>query len=244
MRECRAERDLWSLLSILKENNLFGLDSRLIDKSDEEFVREYEYKELKEKDMEFSDIWDMLLKDKTNVRILKGFLLKTWLEFAAQDLTVTTPSMNEKPWSATLKKQREYFLSGGASGAGPSVRYMHPDAQVVGTEGAGRKTLLSLEGVDAFDQVELLRCIWELIRCGDLKRAQEVAFEHQVFWLHSALAGVAEYYYENEENQDEAEEEWQWARVGNVRTPLWHRICRRFVIFTLVDFFLVVFGND
>jgi hypothetical protein len=62
---------------------------------------------------------------------------------------------------------------------------LHPNAQL--TEDG---MLLARDGVDRLDQESLLKTVWQLVRCGHVVRAQQLAVEHRFFWLTASLQGI------------------------------------------------------
>ena len=101
--------------------------------------------------------------------------------------------------------------------------------------------MLQLESPDSIEQESLLKCIWELIRAGDIVRAQELAVEHQQYHLAASLLGVSfenyvpailEYAPPEEETSMEVvnaeDEEERLMKVGNSRRSLWMRTCFKY----------------
>jgi hypothetical protein len=123
------------------------------------------------------------------------------------------------------------------------VPSMHPDAQL-----DLHCLLLPLEGGDCDKQESQLKCIWQLLRCGDMKGAQESAVRHKLYWLSSSLLGHSNPFHEylqaekenkgydkNKDNGSElalivgdggrADSTACVARRGNVRRPIWLKTC-------------------
>ena len=108
------------------------------------------------------------------------------------------------PWGQTLDR----LLTGrGAAGRDDMlVRAAHPDAQL-----GSRGLVKPLDGMDNVDQESIMKVVWQCIRSGQLRRAQEIAHQHQWYWLTACLLGVQHEYYK--ESQGEAAEDGGGSRL-------------------------------
>ena len=197
----RVERDLWSLLSILTRADL------LRDVNDAPFDEEIlsalsPYASLNE-------VINTAYASSESMR--KGKILKDWIESAASDQVTEVPPMGH-PQRATLSRLLKNRPT--------EVKSLHPDAQLT-----KHGTMLSLEAPDNFEQESLLKSLWQLIRSGNIVRAQELAVEHSMFHLAASLLGVA---YEYHDSQEDDQPEDEGLRRGNSRRVLWQRTCSRY----------------
>ena len=167
-------------------------------------------------------------------RVKKGAVLKEWIEKAASDSVRPIAMTNREPWSATLdrilaEKSRPDELRRFDSrfDSPGKVKSVDPDGQFSNENSSSSALLLPLDNVDRLDQESLLKYIWQLIRCGCLVEAQQVAATHGVYWLTGSLIGVA--YHRRPETQSINDDgEAVLARVGNQRQPIWLRTCWRY----------------
>lgn len=74
------------------------------------------------------------------------------------------------------------------------------------------------------DYEVFLKCVWQYVRSGQLQQAQQLAFDHRVFWIASLLRGVDDCYYSELSNGDVA----MVTRIGNVRQPVWSLSCWKY----------------
>ncbi len=225
LQEVKAERDLWSLLEILSMSDLLG--------------------DVSEEDAELSLNQALLalpvtasVPDFVNAayssdsRIKKGAVLKEWIERAAVDRVVDCPAPRALPGSDTLarilKEQQSNGRTNSSGGHKQLVQSLHPDAQLQADGG-----VLPLDGVDRLDQELLLKTVWQLIRSGQILKAQQTAADHRVYWLAASLQGVASHCHkrvmlsdiDQSAAQDRENVEVGVARIGNLKQPVWARTC-------------------
>jgi Nuclear pore protein 84 / 107 len=191
--EARAERDLWSLLDILTRSELLvDLDSP----SCETALRAAMGQLTERSSVE--DVENTALCN--DDRIKKGRVLLEWLEDCATDRVTLAPELRADPWAATLDAiSRDLRSTVKASKSSSSlsdtvvarINSMHPDAQLT-PDGL----VLPLEGGDCDQQELVLRSIWQLLRCGKMKDAQEVALKNKLYWLAASLLGRSQPFYE------------------------------------------------
>jgi len=228
VQEQRAERDLWSLLETLTVNNLlYDIDERACEEKLEKVLSGLSVT------ASIPDYIDAAFS--VDDRLRKGAVLKEWVEKAALDLVSETPAPRGEPWSDTLNRvlRSRHPSRSNPTTQGNQVVSLHPDGQLT-NDGM----LMALDGVDRLDQESLLKTIWQLVRCGHVLRAQQLASEHRLFWLAASLQGIATHTYkyvtasndahsaEQQEYQAQQEEEVVGvARVGNLKQPVWLRTC-------------------
>jgi hypothetical protein len=226
VQEQRAERDLWSLLEALTSANL-------LHDIDEGHCEELCQKALSGLPITASIPDYLQTALAVDDRLRKGAVLKEWIERASLDLVTEAPAPRGEPWAETLNRVLRKRHGAARNSDGGLVSALHPDAQIAQDGG-----LLALDGVDRLDQENLLKSIWQLVRCGLIARAQELAAEHRLYWLSASLHGVATHTCrevtlttgdtQHEGGAMETEAEVQVvgiARVGNVRRPVWLRTC-------------------
>jgi hypothetical protein len=239
----RADRDFWLLLQCLDSTNLLkDIDDHACDKGLQTALADL--------DPKLDTISTIEIAYQADDRIKKGRVLKKWIEDCARDRVVDIPKPNCLPLASTLSA-----IKAGKQGfkhhhiGESSIASLHPDAQV--SDGFA---VLKLHGVDQTDQENLLRLIWQLIRSGQLKEAEAVAMQHDVYWLSAALRGATmpSYCYDNRENfglPDVDSSMWGTeqpplftsnsyrststtstviVRKGNLRWPIWQRTCWKY----------------
>lgn len=224
LTEQRAERDLWSLLELLTAGNLLkDIDEHSCDSTLQKVLSGLPIT---------ASIADYLQAAfEVDDRLRKGSVLKEWMEKAAIDLVSEAPAPRGEPWGETLNRVLRTRHPNSNSMSRTQLQSLHPDAQLT-IEGS----FLSLDGTDRADQESLLKTIWQLLRCGLVTRAQELAAEHRLYWLAASLQGIATHSYkfislsetENDTPLNEnfpAEEVLSVARVGNLKQPVWLRSC-------------------
>jgi hypothetical protein len=240
-QEARAERDLWSLLEILTKSEL------LCDLNADEC--EASLQQAMAALTERSTISDVInAAYRHDARTKKGRVLLEWLETAANDRVTNPPEYRGEPWGTTLativrekKNTNSYNNTSRPAASSLVVPSMHPDAQLTSD---GR--VLALEGNDCHQQESLLTTIWQLLRCGNMKRAQELAVENRLFWLAASLLGHSNPFYDytnsadnacgDQQNMDPSEDHPMnleglgggVVKKGNVRRPLWLRTCWKY----------------
>eukprot|EP01039_Chlorochromonas_danica_P001079 gene1079-1169_t len=224
--ELRVERDLWSLLKLMSFNDVLGI---------------------MEDSMEQSRLQSALanlpivatVPDFVNTAyasddsMKKSAVLKAWLESAALDKVQELANTVHEPWSDTLHFMKT-ATSAARGAAKLSITSLHPDGQLL-LDKSGVK-VLPLVGLDRSDQENLYLYIFQLIRSGQLIKAQQVANDHRMFWLAASLLGVFEHSYEDDNGgvDDGAMDEEQkssrtpYVRRGNARQPVFTRSCWRY----------------
>ncbi len=229
VQEQRAERDLWSLLETLTLNNLlYDIDERACEEKLQKVLSGLSVT------ASIPDYIDAAFS--VDDRLRKGAVLKEWVEKAALDLVSETPAPRGEPWSDTLNRvlRSRHPSRATQTSQGNQVLSLHPDGQLT-NDGM----LLALDGVDRLDQESLLKTIWQLVRCGHVLRAQQLASEHRLFWLAASLQGIATHTYKyvtasNDAHSAEHHQDYQAhseeevvgvARVGNLKQPVWLRTC-------------------
>ena len=224
VQEQRAERDLWSLLETLTSANL------LYD-IDEQHCEEVVQRVLAGLPITASIPDYLQAAFSVDDRLRKGAVLKEWIEKASMDLVTEAPAPRGEPWSETLNRvlrsRHDSTRRGRAALAeAGSVQSLHPDGQI-DPEGS----MLALDGVDRLDQENLLKSIWQLVRCGLVQRAQQLAEEHRLYWLSASLQGIATHFYKpvtlpgDPDQLEHSEEIVGVSRIGNLRQPIWLRTC-------------------
>lgn len=224
LAEQRAERDLWSLLELLTASNLlYDINEHGCDEKLQKVLSGLPVT---------ASIPDYLQAAfEVDDRLRKGSVLKEWVEKAAIDLVSEAPAPRGEPWSETLNRvlRTRHPAARNPPSTSTQLQSLHPDAQLV-ADGS----LLSLDGTDRGDQESLLKTIWQLLRCGLVARAQQLASEHKLFWLAASLQGIATHAYklvslsemdEPSENFPAGEEGTSVARSGNLKQPVWLRTC-------------------
>lgn len=142
-------------------------------------------------------------------RLRKGKIILEWLETCAKDRVQDIPVPSVLPWSETASIIRSRKPS--------SIKSLHPDAQI-----SSDFHVMPLHGDDAYDQENLLRAIWQLIRSGQIERARELAVQQNVFWLAAVLLGGME------RDHVQSEESNVVTAVGNFHKPLWIQNCWKY----------------
>ena len=229
----KAESDFWSLLEILTKANL-------LDDINEDICDIQLNSNLNETLLSLSSASKVSIKDiinqsyKVDDRVKKGAVLKEWIEKAASDSVSVIAKKNREPWSATLgrilaetNRPTDKSSFNNRFEGNEKVKSVDPDGQFSNELSASSALLLPLDGVDRLDQETLLKHIWQLIRCGRLVEAQQVAVNHGVYWLTGSIIGV-EYHNRPEAQTYNEESEVVLSRVGNQRQPIWQRSCWRY----------------
>ena len=202
--EARTERDLWTLLDIVTRADLLcDLNDADCELSFQSAISQLTERNNIEEVMDTAYVHDSRLK--------KGRVLLDWLEGAAADRVSTSPASRGDAWSNTLfeimktsnrgsdksviSNQAKVSTrnSGKQSTVTNAVKSMHPDAQLTFPD----CLMLPLNGVDRDYQEAVLKCIWQLVRCGKVIDAQNEAVKHRLFWLAASLSGHFDSYYEN-----------------------------------------------
>lgn len=228
LEDLRVERDLWTLAGSLLVQ---GLLKDIQDEPNEQALQLYLSSLLPSATLEEVINRSML----TDERIRKGRVLRDWLEGCSTDQVHELPVPVEDspevfPWTETLARLKargaqEQQRKGSPKG----VSHVHPDAQL-----GPACLLIPLDGGDHTNQETLLKVVWQLIRSGQLVKAQELAHTHKVHWLTAAMMGVAEEFYAcggSEELDDEDAGEVGVAQVtrrGNKNRPLWIQACWKY----------------
>ena len=224
--DARAERDLWALAGALTEAGLLEGDVyENFQSTVEDTVNRCD------PDASIEEVFTVALQ--RSYRIKKGRVLKDWVEGASRDKLEMLNSPHGANWVETLRKLQGVnsgsvgALSGkktkslsarkgtSSSQTKPAVTSLHPDAQI-GKDGL----LLQLEGTDAADQEAMLNSIWQLVRCGDIVGAQQMASSQDAHWLAASLLGVADPY------SDPADPEQ--AHRGNYNRSKWMQTCAKY----------------
>ena len=223
--DARAERDLWALAGALTEAGLLEED---INENFQSIVEDVVNR--CDPDASIAEVFTLALQ--SSYRVKKGRVLKDWVEGASRDKLEMLQSPHGANWVETLRKlQGENVNTTRMSGMkaknsfsaskGPSMEHtpavtsLHPDAQI-GEDGL----VLQLEGTDASDQETMLKSIWQLVRCGDLIGAQQLASSQDAYWLAASLLGVADPY------SDPADPEE--AHRGNYNRSKWMQTCAKY----------------
>lgn len=219
--EFRAERDLWSLLSMATHEDVLGRFSDAEENA--KMLQAFQQLPIEANIEDF-----VLVAYRNNASYKKSDVIRKWIEQCAQDLASSLPPLKEHlPWSDTINLlatcNPQYLTQK------TSIKGLHPDAQI---DASGR--MLPLVGVDRQDQELLLLHLFHLLRAGHLLQAQELALQHQVYWLSASLRGVI--YHSNPTARPNASmqegDRFHPAlsaaalgseRSGNVRQPLAHR---------------------
>lgn len=262
VEEYRAERDLWSLLNIVTRAELLhDVDEFTSERNLESAIMSCE-------NIETYSIPALIHTSfEADKCLKKGLVIKEWLESCATDLVFEVPVSRDFPWSNTLdlitlvneeatayskrRKSSTGNKTGGVVGSPNSVSSIHPDAQLSYETSINNDVKLleikALEGDDAYDQELILKYIWQLIRSGQMKKAQEAAVEHQLYWLAGSIFGIQNHYYEdiacdqgegqgqgggdnsnyefNESFLPATQRNMATVRRGNIRKSLWLNTC-------------------
>ena len=225
--DARAERDLWALAGSLMEAGLLEGDKyENFQSTVEDIVNRCD------PDASIAEVFTVALQN--SYRVKKGRVLKDWIEGASRDKLEMFQSPHGANWVETLRKLRgendnssvigssavkvknSFSIKKGQSAQNmPRVSSLHPDAQI-GKDGL----LLQLEGTDAADQEALLKSIWQLVRCGDLIGAQQLASSQDAYWLAASLLGVADPYSDPEDPEQ--------AHRGNYNRSKWVQTCAKY----------------
>lgn len=208
--EMRAERDLWSLLFMMSGADVLGDMS-----ADQQTARLQAALEGMPVMATIPDYINTAYM--VDDRLKKSAILKDWVEQAASDQVRAVPTSVHEPWADTLDLLTHTTVNTRTNKT--QLQSIHPDAQVMDGK------VLPLIGVDRADQEALLNYIFQLIRAGQMRTAQEVAHQHKVYWLAASLRGIASHCYEQIEHMDRDE---QIVRIGNIRQPLFVRTCWRY----------------
>lgn len=216
--ESKAERDLWSLLKFLSLSDLTGDIS-------ENYSMENLSNALNELPLHASIPDFINTAYSADERLKKGFVLIEWLETAYLDNLYSIPVSKKAPWADTL-----FDILNSSKDKSGRVNSLHPDAQLTK---AGK--MLSLNYHDKMDQERILQVLWQLIRCGKFTEAQELAAEHDLYWLAASLRGVNSHYYVgNNQNIEQSSMDIDdsnsesISRVGNLKQPLWMTTCWKY----------------
>lgn len=183
--ERRTERDFWSLLQVLSVGDVIGdIDEHACEQKLTEKISALQTV------VTIPHYINTALT--TDLRFKKGRILKDWLESSSKDNVIEIPTPKAPPLFETLCSivGTNSNLSRGKS----QLQTVDPDAQLSADKG-----LLALVGDDQTDQEALLMCIWQLIRSGQVDKAQILAYEHRAFWLASSLRGFDPHQYESME---------------------------------------------
>lgn len=205
----RIERDMWSLLGILTRADLL----RELPQSKDSLLG----LEAVSACLSVKEVFTAVYANNDQVR--KGKILKDWVESAAADKVSMLPPGSNVPFKVTLSR----LLRSKAT----DIRSMHPDAQI-----SPSGVVVPYDTADNIEQEALLKCVWQLVRCGDIARAQEVAAEHNVFYLSASLLGVAYDCHVPADPVDSedmlGEDERDERRIGNANRLQWMATCSKF----------------
>lgn len=219
----KLERDIWLLLDYLTRSNLFHtIDDQqnydnLISSLDRLSVH--------------ATIPEVIhTAYQADERLRKGAVLVKWLEECSIDSIDIVPTVSSSPWNSTV----DMLVKAKANRKNLNNRptSSHPDAQL-----SRNMELLPLHQDDAYDQEVVLKYIWQLLRSGQLAKAQAAAVDHKIYWLSATLLGGSDYHYKQVASSDTSalvHQETtpvlidQSISVGNIRKPMWKKTCWKY----------------
>jgi hypothetical protein len=195
----KAERDLWALLEILSRSNLF----HIIDEERNQKMLAMTINGLDVRSSIPDVINEVMIADE---RIRKGAILVEWLESCASDDVQEIPAMDSQNMvTAPALLSSSYNTNASKNNSNNASELYRPRNED-----------------EAYDQEVLLKCVWELVRSGQLKRAQEVAVSHHAYWLASILLGGNDAYFTN------TDESGAPMLMGNINKAKWMRSCWKY----------------
>lgn len=193
----KAERDLWALLEIFCRSNIFhNIDDERNQKLLTMTINGLDVRS------SIPNVINEVMK--ADERIRKGAILVEWLESCASDEVQEIPELDSQNMRTTqlLLNSSNTTHTSKTTGKGGTMELFRP-----------------CNDNEAYDQEVLLKCIWELLRSGQLKRAQEVAVNHNAYWLASILLGGVDSYYVDGDDSEAP------ILMGNVNKAKWMRSC-------------------
>lgn len=197
--------DLWSLISLLTSERFLDIETTDVN-SNFDFGSKLKPEWILEELIQYAD---------SDNKIRKSRCLVEWLEDCYKRNVVSASKLRNSTWPTTLRRIINHNEFNGESAE--SVNSIHPDSQL-----RLQCYFLKLEGNDNIDQETLLKYIYQLVRSGQIISAQQVAIDHQIYWLASSLQGVAHVFYKNDHNTD------YLMRRGNGLRSVWLRNCYRY----------------
>lgn len=229
----RIERDIWSLLDILLTTDLFH---------DINEVKNDQNLKIAVENVSIHESLEVMINHaiRYDERLKKGLVLIDWLENSFSDQIQEIPIVSSEPWIETIQLLKKYKYQNRKISSETAMKSAFPDAQL-----SKDFKLQKLYKDDAYDQEMALKYIWQLIRAGQVKRAQEFAVERRLFWLAGSLGGGINHSYidtsinaltsKNTSIGDvhmmdisENNSDPQFVQCGNVKKPIWIQTCWKY----------------